>query len=324
MQGDAEARPPRRLRHQEQVVLQARPPHRMPLHGGIDDQRGQEQRHDRQQGGARAIRDAAPNQPDSLSVTVLPGQTVTGQNLGVTSASGQISGTVDAGGAPAQHWGVYLDTNHNGRIDPGEPWTSTDTTGAFSFTDLLPGTYSVRVDPLHGGWTPASPSSGSFTISSDGLHASAPINFNFRQALPARYQVNQLVDYLLIGGGSANGATRYVDEGALGNSWRDYINNVVQPDLAWGVRRVELHNPFGIGSEAYFRTDGFLDAQNSGLTWLTGDFVNAWAPITQSGVEVIGCIGNPEYDPSFQALASDPAAWNARFNASIHPRVQAG
>ena len=102
---------------------------------------------------------AAPYQPDHLTVTVLPGQAVTGQDIGVTSASGQISGTVDAGGAPAQHWGVYLDINHNGRIDPGEPWTSTDANGSFSFPDLLPGTYTVRVDPLHGGWTPASPRS---------------------------------------------------------------------------------------------------------------------------------------------------------------------
>ena len=267
---------------------------------------------------------AAPYQPDHLTVTVLPGQDVSGQDIGVTSASGQISGTVEAGGAPAPHWGVYLDVNHNGRIDPGEPWTSTDANGSFSFPDLLPGTYTVRVDPLHGGWTPASPSSGAFTITSDGQHASNPVTFNYRPLVPAKYQVSQLVDYMLIGGGSSNAATRYVDPYALGNGWRTFITDRVQPDLAWGVRRIELHNPFGIGNEPIFRADQFLEAQAAGMSWLTDDFVNAWAPITRSGVEVIGYIGNPEYDPSFQALASDPAAWNARFNASVAPLVQAG
>lgn len=267
---------------------------------------------------------AAPYQPDHLTVTVLPGQAVTGQDIGVTSASGQISGIVDAGGAPAQHWGVYLDINHNGRIDPGEPWTSTDANGSFSFPDLLPGTYTVRVDPLHGGWTPASASSGAFTITSDGQHASNPVAFNYRPAALARYDVSQLVDYFLIGGDSSNASTRYVDQGALGDGWRTFVTARVQPDLAWGVRRIEMHNPFGIGNDPFYRADQFLEAQAAGMSWLTDDFVNAWAPITRSGVEVIGYIGNPESDPSFQALESDPAAWNARFDASVAPLVQAG
>jgi len=273
---------------------------------------------------------AAPNQPDHLTVSLWPGRVVTGESLGVTQAGGQISGTVvNASGsapAPIPHWGVYLDTNNNGKIDPGEPWTTTDANGTFSFPDLLPGTFTPRVDPLHGGWTPISPSSDSFTITSDGLHPSAPITFEYKQTPPpAQYQISQLVDYFLIGGGYPYDSTRQVDPGALGHGWGAYIQGVVQPDLAWGVRRIELHNPFGIQStDSAFRADQFLEAQAAGLHWLTDDFAQAWQPVTRSGVEVIGYIGSPEYDPSFQALASNPAAWNARFNASVAPLVEAG
>jgi len=271
----------------------------------------------------------APGEPDHLDVTLSAAQVATDENLGVTQANGQITGRViDIGGTtalPIQHWGVYIDTNNNGQIDPGEPWTSTDANGVFSFTDLLPGTYTVRVDPLHGGWTAVSPSSGSITINSDGVHASAAVVFAYQQAAPpAQYQVNQLVDYVLIGGGSSNAATRYVDRRALGNGWGAYTQQVVQPDIDWGVQRILLHNPFGVVANSYFQADQFLEAQAAGLTWLTDDFVQAWQPITQSGVEVIAYIGSPDAESDFQALVSDPAAWNARFDASVAPFVQAG
>ena len=271
----------------------------------------------------------APNQPDHLTVTLSDGQLATGEYLGVTQANGQITGRViDVGGTaalPIQHWGVYLDTDNNGHIDPGEPWTSTDANGSFSFSDLLPGTYSVRVDPLHGGWTAVSPASGSVTVTSNGRIPSPPIVFAYKQAAPpAQYQVNQLVDYLLIGGSGTDPASRMVNQAMLGNGWGAYINQVVQPDIDWGVRRIELHNPFGVTTGSFFPAGQFLDAQAAGLTWLTNDFVQAWQPITQSGVEVIAYIGNPDTDPSFQSLVSDPVTWNARFDASVAPLIQAG
>jgi hypothetical protein len=58
---------------------------------------------------------------------------------------------------------VYLDANNNGVLDPGEVSTTTDASGNFSFTDLLPGTYNVRevVPPSS---TQTAPSGGAFVV----------------------------------------------------------------------------------------------------------------------------------------------------------------
>jgi hypothetical protein len=53
---------------------------------------------------------------------------------------GTMSGTEP--GIPNQL--VYLDSNGNGRLDPGEPSVLTDSTGAYQFSNLVPGNYTVR------------------------------------------------------------------------------------------------------------------------------------------------------------------------------------
>src|SRR5262249_35269858 len=39
---------------------------------------------------------------------------------------------------------VFLDSNDNGRLDQGEPTALTDSTGLYQFSNLMPGSYSVR------------------------------------------------------------------------------------------------------------------------------------------------------------------------------------
>ena len=278
----------------------------------------------------------APKQPASADVTIPPrgaGPTASAGDVdfGLTTANGQISGAVNEvfpGGSEvaAQHWGVYLDTNNNGRIDPGEPWTTTDASGNFTFSNLPFGNYHVRVDPLHAGWSSTSVAGQSYTILSDGQHPSAPLTFAYRKDPGVgSYSSHQLVDYFLVGGSSSDPATRTVSRGTFGNGWWSFVAHNVIPDMLWGIKRIELHNPFGLlPGQAYFPADQFLEAQAAGLTWLTKDFVTSWRFVTRFGIEVIGYIGDPEFDPSFQALASDPAAWNARFDAAVAPLVQAG
>jgi streptogramin lyase len=45
---------------------------------------------------------------------------------------------------------VYIDLNHDGKIDPGDPTTITNGLGDYTFSGLAPGTYTVRVAPYPG------------------------------------------------------------------------------------------------------------------------------------------------------------------------------
>ena len=104
-----------------------------------------------------------PVSPNTYTIMVSPGQTVANENFGDYP-------TAAIGGK------VYLDTNGDGRLDNGEPglsdWTvqllnsssaviATATTGSdgdYSFTNVLPGTYTVQVIS-QSGYVPSSPAS---------------------------------------------------------------------------------------------------------------------------------------------------------------------
>ncbi|TWU05455.1 dockerin type I domain-containing protein [Stieleria varia] len=64
---------------------------------------------------------------------------------------------------------VYVDLNGNAAYDAGEPYTLTNSNGAFTF-QLEPGTYTVR-ELMPPGWTETSPSERPWGITSDGYLA---------------------------------------------------------------------------------------------------------------------------------------------------------
>jgi uncharacterized delta-60 repeat protein len=57
------------------------------------------------------------------------------------AAKGTVTGTVSGGPAGET---VFLDANNNGSYDTGEPTTTTNSTGAYTFTSIAPGSYVVR------------------------------------------------------------------------------------------------------------------------------------------------------------------------------------
>ena len=59
-------------------------------------------------------------------------------------------------------WVLYLDHNGNAYPDPSEPSATTDATGKYRFSSLLPGSYPVRVVSV-AGYSPAGPASASVT-----------------------------------------------------------------------------------------------------------------------------------------------------------------
>lgn len=62
-------------------------------------------------------------------------------------------------------WEVFLDTNGNNSWDPGEVKTTTDASGNYTFSNLDPGTYTVR-EVQSPGWVQTTTNPGSVTVSS--------------------------------------------------------------------------------------------------------------------------------------------------------------
>ncbi len=116
-----------------------------------------------------------------------------------------------------------------------------------------------------------------------------------------------------------------IQNGIKANSWTWFVNNYVQPQINWGVKRFILFEPFGddssIGPQ---RFDELIHTTEAGNGWVDDNFVEAWKPITDQGVEVIAYMGKLYEDPDFTALEGDQNAWDERFDASIAPVLASG
>lgn len=107
------------------------------------------------------------------------------------------NGIQDAGESGLAGTTVYLDLNHNNRLDRGEPTARTDSSGNYRFSDLRPGTYSVRELLAPGfGLTGPLPSATSLTLGAgDDLTlsfgnvpiSSVPLDFAFLLSLAQHY-----------------------------------------------------------------------------------------------------------------------------------------
>ena len=78
-------------------------------------------------------------------------------------------GEVDGGGSQStlepgiEGVNIYLDINNNGELDTNEPVQETDANGQYSFTDLEPGSYTVR-EIVPEGFTQTAPIDGQLTV----------------------------------------------------------------------------------------------------------------------------------------------------------------
>jgi hypothetical protein len=99
------------------------------------------------------------------SLTLASGDSAAGKFFATfqpAAASGIVFNDLDANGSRdggedgIEGRVVFLDANDNGELDDGEPQTTTDADGAWSFTGLVPGAYVVRVQQPEG-WSCSSP-----------------------------------------------------------------------------------------------------------------------------------------------------------------------
>jgi RHS repeat-associated protein len=103
-------------------------------------------------------------------------------------------------------WTVYLDQNHDGKLDPGDPSTTTDAQGHYAFTNLLPGNYTVA-EVGQPGWRQTAPAGGAYTVTVQPGHAVSSVDFGntqlnvtphppaFASTPPATGTVGQRYDY---------------------------------------------------------------------------------------------------------------------------------
>lgn len=134
----------------------------------------------------------------------------------------------------------------------------------------------------------------------------------------------RIMHWETISGGNQPASVRTIGWGIPQHGWGQYVSGRFATLQSYGTRRILLHNPFGtLPGEAIFQFDQFILAQEAGLTNVTNTFVDAWRPVTQSGVEVIAYIGKLWQDPDFDAL-TDFDAYMDRVMRSIRPMIEAG
>ncbi|HEY7115320.1 MAG TPA: dockerin type I domain-containing protein [Tepidisphaeraceae bacterium] len=138
--------------------------------------------------------------------------------------------------------GGYLDLNHNGLPDPGEPY-SRSTTGGFFYFNAPPGTYTLRLDLLPG-YTLVSPASGSVDVTIDSQSYNSTTAFVLDPASPPGYVWGSLYEDV-----NRNGQMNLTDPPVAGRSvYLDLNNNNVHDigeplDVSDSSGQFAIHQP---------------------------------------------------------------------------------
>lgn len=112
--------------------------------------------------------------PATAAVTIVDAaEAAIGPDFGrfqLATVSGQVVNDLDADGIrdpdepPLADWWVAIDTNSNGRVDPWENATLSDTSGNYSLAGLRPGPQRVGEMLRQPGWVATLPAAGSWTV----------------------------------------------------------------------------------------------------------------------------------------------------------------
>lgn len=146
-------------------------------------------------------------------------------------------------------------------------------------------------------------------------------------AFAAKPTTQNVISLMPIGHSAPGDWGRHIGYGIMASrGWSPVLERAAR-EYVWGVRRWQLHNPFGTETGKAMQFDQYLLARQANLNWVTDDFVKCWRPFTAiPGVEVIGYLGTPYYlgvdQPNFDR--SKPAEYFQRYSASVQPLLDAG
>ena len=154
--------------------------------------------------------------------------------------------------------------------------------------------------------------------------APAPSPEDPRVAADERYEreVQRFVSFYNIGWSANSPRHRNIGWNVATRGWANFVRFHIQPQIDFGVRRFQLHNPFGDIAGEVMQLDQYQHAREAGLLPVVNGFVEAWKPITQQGIEVIGYVGCGMHDPDFDDLELE--AWIQRAFESVQPMLDAG
>ncbi len=193
---------------------------------------------------------------------------------------------------------VFIDSNNNGALDAGEPTATTNASGAYSFTGLANGTYTVRQLQL-GGVILSAPAAGSYSLTVAGGSAFTGQNFadvltsisvplTLPPGTPFPAQGNANADYVeAIYRAVLN---RNADPGGL-SSWTAKLNNgsATRLQVVQGIRNSPEH--FGQEIDAFYKTLLGRAADPAGRA--------SWVQQLQNGVReeqiAFDFLNSPEY-----------------------------
>ena len=99
------------------------------------------------------------------------------------------NGVLDNGESGLAGWTIYLDLDGNGDLEPNEPTSVTDAGGAYAFTGLDPGWYTVR-EVLQPGWQQTGPAEGMHFVAFSGGFVATGKDFFNRDCHPTAMLVN--------------------------------------------------------------------------------------------------------------------------------------
>lgn len=145
----------------------------------------------------------------------------------------------------------------------------------------------------------------------------------------------RIVSWHTIGGTSPDGSRRMVGLGLQRLGWHGYVERLIVPQVRGGVRRILLHNPFGILPDEPMAFDQYVEARESGMLWLTRGFGEAWRPVVEGEysdgepVEVIAYLGAIDADAGLRTFLDrdglpDTSGWMRQVQESLAPALAAG